>query len=433
MKIISSYGIEIKQMNKLFRTTVFIYNKAVTFCINVFEKEWEDIKPLKKLKRTQYAENLIHTTKNNKAKYDFDSKFYKMPSYMRRSVINTALGHLSSYYSNLNNWKEKGCKNKKPTLQKHLNQFPTFYKDNMYKSNGDDTVQLKLYIQNDWKWVTVKLKHTDMQYIRKHLQNAKMTVPTLEKRHHKWFLRFVFEENSKLKYTKDKILSVDLGVNTDAVCSVMKKDGTILQRKFINFPSDKDQLTHTLNKIKGISQKYGPHNTTKLWRYAKHLNDELARKISNAIINYAVQQDIDVIVFEHLNFKGKSYGSKKQKLTLWKKNSIQKYVEHKAHRKGIRISHVLARNTSSLAFDGSGKLQRNKYNHSLTTFSNGKIYNCDLSASYNIGARYFIREIQKSISERKWSCVQAKVPVSMKRSKCTYNTFLEILDVLKVL
>lgn len=156
MKIISSYGIEIKQMNKLFRATVSIYNKAVTFCINVFENEWKNIKPLKKLKRTQYAENLIHTTKNNKAKYDFDSKFYKMPSYMRRSVINTALGHLSSYYSNLNNWEEKGCKNKKPTLQKHLNQFPTFYKDGMYKPNGDDAVQLKLYIQNDWKWVTVK-------------------------------------------------------------------------------------------------------------------------------------------------------------------------------------------------------------------------------------------------------------------------------------
>ena len=93
----------------------------------------------------------------------------------------------------------------------------------------------------------------------------------------------------------------------------MKKDGTILQWKFINFPSDKDQLTHTLNKIKGINQKYGPHNTTKLWKYAKHLNDELACKISNAIIDYAVQQNIDVIVFEHLNFKGKSYGSKKTK------------------------------------------------------------------------------------------------------------------------
>lgn len=433
MKIISSYGIEIKHMNKIFRPTILIYNNAVTFCINVFYKEWSDISKLTYKSRNNFAEKLIHNTKNNKAKYDFDSKFYKMPSYMRRSVINTALGHLSSYYSNLQNWIDSGRVGKEPTLQKHLREFPTFYKDNMYIPNGDDTVRLKLYIQNDWKWVTAKLKHTDMQYIRKHLQNAKMTVPTLEKRYHKYFLKFAFEEETNLKETQDTILSVDLGVNTDAVCSVIKSDGTILSRKFINFQSDKDYLTHTLSKIKGICQHYGSHNTTKLWRKAKFKNTELARKIANAITEYAEIQNVDVIVFEHLNFKGKSYGSKKQKLHMWKKNSIQQLVENKAHRKGIRISHINAVNTSKIAFDGSGKLIRDKFNHKLATFSNGKKYNCDLSASYNIGARYFIRKIQKSISAKKWSYIQAKVPVSMKRSKCTYNTFLEILDVLKVL
>ena len=28
--------------------------------------------------------------------------------------------------------------------------------------------------------------------------NAKMSVPTLEKKHHKWFLRFTFEEDVKM-------------------------------------------------------------------------------------------------------------------------------------------------------------------------------------------------------------------------------------------
>ena len=31
-----------------------------------------------------------------------------------------------------------------------------------------------------------------------------------------------------------------------------------------------------------------------------------------------------------------------QKLSMWKRNSIQDYVEHKAHRCGIRISHICA-------------------------------------------------------------------------------------------
>lgn len=428
MKITSSYGIEIKQMNKIFRPTVTIYNDAISFCVDAFENEWLDIEQLDTMQRKQYAESLIHSTKNNKAKYDFDSKFYKMPSYMRRSVINSALGYLSSYHSNLDNWQNNGCKDRKPTFQRHFNQFPTFYKDNMYRPNTNDTVQLKLFIDNDWKWLTIKLKYTDMQYIRKHLQNTKMSVPTLEKKHHKWFLRFVFEEDVKLKSSKDTILAIDLGINTDATCSVMRNDGTILARKFINFVSDKDQITHTLNKIKGISQKYGSYNTTKLWRVAKFKNEELARKIANTITDYAIEQNVDVIVFEHLDTKGKKRGSKKQKLHMWKKNSVQKYVEHKAHRQGIKVSHICAWNTSKLAYDGSGIVTRDTSNYSLATFSNGKKYNCDLSASYNIGARYFIRELEKSISAKKWSLIQAKVPECVKRTQCTYNTLVKILE-----
>lgn len=225
-------------------------------------------------------------------------------------------------------------------------------------------------------------------------------------------------------------MAVDLGINTDATCSVMKSDGTILVRKFINFASDKDLINHTLNKIKGISQKYGPHNTTKLWRYAIQHNEDLSRKIAKAITDYAIEQGVDVIVFEHLDAKGKKRGKSKQKLHMWRKNTIQNLVEHKAHRNAIRVRHVCAWNTSKLAYDGSGVVLRGKAagfnSNELCKFSNGKIYNCDLSASYNIGARYFIREIEKSISAKKWSDIVAKVPGCQKRTQCTYHTLLEI-------
>lgn len=55
-----------------------------------------------------------------------------------------------------------------------------------------------------------------------------------------------------------------------------------------------------------------------------------------------------------------------------------------------------------------------------------KIYNCDLSASYNIGARYFIREVQKILPVKVWSDIVAKVPECQKRTQCTYYTLLEI-------
>lgn len=437
MKIVSSYAIEIKHINKLFRQTIKIYNDAISFCIKVFEENWSDLENLEtgNKERKDYADSLIHSTKSNIAKYpEFDVRFHKMPSYLRFSVINTALGYLSSYHSNLDNWEFSNTNSKAPTLQTHLNKLPTFYKGNMYLDDCEgDAVRLKLFINNDWNWVEIKLKHTDVVSIQKHMANAKMSVPTLEKKNKKWYLRFAFEgkvELNKTKLEEQRILAVDLGINTDATCSVMNVNGAILAREFIDFASDKDQLYHTLNKIKKNQQKYGSNNITKLWRYAKFHNEELACKVASEITDTAIKYNCDVIVFEHLDIKGKKRGSKKQKLHMWKKNTIQNIVEHKAHKSGIRISHICAWGTSKLAYDGSGKVLRGKDaeldTYELCKFSNGKIYNCDLSASYNIGARYFIREVQKILPVKVWSDIVAKVPECQKRTQCTYHTLLEI-------
>ena len=440
MKITSGYGMEILHQNKIFLPTAKIYQSALKFCITIFNDEWDTLGKLNSVYRKSYAEHLIHTTKKNTAKYpEFDRKFYKLPMYLLRDVVATSLGQVSAYQSNIANWEKNGCEGNRPTLQKNLRMFPTFYKGNMSDSSDidNDIIRIKLYVDNDWKYVPIKLKHTDMEYLRKHFVDKKISNPTLGKKYDKWFLWFAITEEQQL-HTKDikdqKILAVDLGINTDATCSVMTIDGTILGRKFINFPSDKDRIWHCLNRIKGIQQKYGHKggNTKKEWRYCTSLNTELARKIAKAISEYAMIMQVDTIVFEKLDISTKVRKSSRQKLSLWKKNTIQNLVEHKAHRYGMRITHTCAWGTSRLAYDGSGAVSRGVNagfpTHAICRFSSGKIYNCDLSASYNIGARYFIRELQKSTSVTKWSDIMAKVPECQKRSQCTYSTLLKVID-----
>ena len=132
-------------------------------------------------------------------------------------------------------------------------------------------------------------------------------------------------------------------------------------------------------------------------------------------------------MFEHLDFKGRKHrGSKAQRLTMWKHRTIQEHVEHTAHRCGIHISRVCAWGTSKLAFDGSGAVTRDEHNHSLAVFPNGKQYNCDLSASYNIGARYFIREHLKPLSVTARSSLEAKVPSVKRRTSCTLDTLRRV-------
>lgn len=119
---------------------------------------------------------------------------------------------------------------------------------------------------------------------------------------------------------------------------------------------------------------------------------------------------------------------------MWNKCTVQKVTTHKAHMNGIRVNRICAKYTSRLAYDGSGQVLRGKDadlpTYELCRFTTDKIYNCDLSASYNIGARYFIKELQKTHSETKWPRVQAKVPECVKRTQCTYSTLLKINKVL---
>ena len=94
---------------------------------------------------------------------------------------------------------------------------------------------------------------------------------------------------------------------------------------------------------------------------------------------------------------------------MWKKKGIQNITEQLAHGNGMQISRVCSRNTSALAFNGSRPVTRDKKNHSLCTFRNGKQCHCERSASYNMGARYFIREVLKPFSEKKRSELESKV------------------------
>ena len=436
MNITSSYQVQIVGASNLFRPTLQIYRETVSYLIKIYHQEWAFLSSIEKPKaRFNAAERLIHSTKTNNAKYDFDSRFYKMPSYLRRAAIQDALGCVSSYFGLLKNWESKGKKGKPPKLQANRFVAPTFYKAGMYLPGEEgNTAYLKLFVRNDWVWVKVKLRNTDVKYLQRYWSHCTPSAPTLEKRYGKYYLRFAFTESVKLNQVpvqSQRICAVDLGINSDAVCSIMDATGTVLVRKFINFPGEKDQLTHVLNRIKKFQRQNGSQNAQSFWAYARRLNDELSKKIAASIVEFAAQQNVDCLVFEHLDFRGKkAHGSKAQKLTLWRKNGIQDYVEHKAHRCGIRVSHVCAWNSSKLAYDGSGSVHRNESNHALAVFQTGKQYNCDLSASYNIGARYFIRELLKPLSEKARSALSAKVPEVQRRTSCTLNTLLQLNAVL---
>ena len=436
MNVESSYGIEIRPcgFEDMFRKTMRIFDEAVSFACDKIDSAWDEVSSVPNARRRKtFVESLFHKTKDNPNPRfgEFDVMFFKMPSYCRRAVLAVAYGLVSSYRSNLANWEAGGHAGKRPVLGKVVHAAPVFYHGNMFeKTERPDVVRLKLYDGKNWVWKDVRISASDMRWLEKRWSGVGEKSPSLRKKNRKWILTFTFEESVELADVSDpkkiKICSVDLGINSDAVCSTMKSDGTVLARKFINFGSDKDRLYKVLGRISRRTRKYGPKSTKGLWRYAVALNARLADEIAKSIVSFAHENGCSVIVFEHLDMKGKIKGGKKQRIAMWRKNDVQKRTERKAHALGMRISRVLAWGTSALAYDGSGKVVRDENNHALCTFQTGKRYNCDLSASYNVGARYFIREILKPLSETRESEVRAKVPELRRRTSCVLDTLLKL-------
>ena len=440
-----SYSAKIVDKNKTLRkaifTTIKVYRSVIKYVLKVLDKEYINIKDLESLSQAKALENLIHSTKDNTAKYlDFDKLFYKLPSYLRREIIRTSLGIYSSWYSNYQTWLQSGRKKNPPKLIYNHSQMPVFYKGNMYEELEDGYVNIKLFYKNDWVYFTVKLNNQDLKYFNKY-KDWKKSNPVLEKKGKVFKLRYCFKKEIKLNKTPledQKVLSVDLNVkNTSAVCSIININGTVLSRKFINCGREKDRLNKAIQMKVACQKRSYPkvyykdeilinYNTYKsYYRRINYANKELAIQIARQIIDFAISQNVDVIVFEHLVKKGKKKFFK-ERLHYWNHKAVQSITASLAHKNGIHVNTVYAGGTSKYAFDGSGELSRHSGNRSIATFKNGKIYNADLSASYNIAARYFINNIQKSIPARGWQDKVAKVPSLSNRTTCTLDSLIRL-------
>lgn len=430
MKDVTSYKVKIKHYNRIFNDTVSQYRGAVDFFIGFCLQEWDVLKELgTSYNQLRYVELHTHTTKSHpEPKCNFDAQFYKFPSYLRRSAINTAIGMVFSYMSNLANY-ESGNGSGKPVFPKAGHCFPAMYKGDSYKRMGEYSAKVKVFVRNTWDWLDVALKKGDVDYITHHCASRKECAPILRKRGKEWFLDFAFEQKVKLNDTpvaEQTIAAVDLGINNACTCCVMKPDGTILDRKFLSLPREQDSLVHAINRIKK-AQQHGAKRMPRLWAKAKGINEHIAVKTANFIVDVATTWNASTIVFEHLELQGKKHISNKERLHHWRAQYVQSMVTQKAHRLTMRISRVCAWGTSKFAYDGSGLVERGiDGNYSICKFQSGKIYNCDLSASYNIGARYFVREILKSLPETARLDIEAKVPQCSKRTTCTFSTLLSL-------
>jgi IS605 OrfB family transposase len=412
-----------------FARTIAIYRQACSFAIRVVLDNWGAIsgQPDSHL-RQQAAERLMIPTRNRDVDLvnNFSAAFYKFPSYLRRQVFTKAIGDVSSHMTRLVQWRElkaateakgKKFKAEPPTLNDRHNGFPVFYWKNMFQGDlreglagGNVNLLIKVYRNNDWVWREITVDGRSLK--NRGISTFEPQAPAIVKRHGGHFLHVPWQGEAKLPSLGDmdgvRVCSADLNLGCDAVCVALKSDGTVLSRRFFRHDREKDLLYKATGRVAEANRESGIGPKPKLWRRITGLNDEIARRVARQIVNFAAENDCHVVVLENLS-RMQATGSRRKKVHLWRKRTIARLVEAMAHELGMRFSLVNPKNTSKLAFDGSGEASR-PLPGKLLAFRSGKLYNADLNAAYNIAARWVVRTLFSRLSKKQQEELRAKAP-----------------------
>jgi IS605 OrfB family transposase len=402
----------------------------VRLLIRIVNLKWKKIAVIEAQQR--YVERLFHTTKDNPNPkfgkfFGKATKLYKFPSYLRRAAINDAIGHVSSFQTKYRNW-QGGTRKRKtakpPRLNSNCGVYPDLYKNQCIKISSDyKNTKIKVYKNNDWQWETIKIK----SLARRHLiPKARQLSPTLVVKNGVASLSVPYWIPSIKNQETDKYCGVDIGLNTTAVCSIADESGLIHARKFIHDGAALDKRDKHLSRIRKkarLTKKLHRGFAKAHYRKAANINKNLANQTAKQIINFAITSNATTIVIENLrNWKpkgGKRKSILKQRFHGWIKSAIADRLEQLGQEHGIKIVAVYARGTSSEAYDGTGTVKRNKSNYAISKFQTGKIYSADLSASYNISARYITHKLK--LASKGGKLLSSKSSGSKPRSRVTLS------------
>lgn len=386
---------------ELLQNTVSEFRCLVRGLVSVIYTHWNVIGQLEANAQIPAVERLIHATaKNPNIKYRyFSSRFHKFPSYYRRGAIQFAVGQVSSFVTRYREWQSGARKRKTaqpPKLNADCGTYPPLYKGQCIRFTQDNkSAAIKVFTGTDWVWTTIgvaghRKRHLNPNNIRKS--------PYLIVNDKSCHLSVPFQiKKPKLK-DKRSVLSVDLGINTTATASIVNFDGTVSHREFIHPGRDIDRRDKRLKRISKKASLTGllcKGFAPGLYRKAGNINREIGQKVSAQLVKIAKQYGVKYIVFEYLKSwrprGGKKRSVLRQRFHGWLHRRIVELTEMKWSELGGQVAFVYARGTSSNAFDGSGKLKRSDKQYEQAVFTSGKKYNCDLSASYNIGTRFILK------------------------------------------
>ncbi|WP_220254457.1 RNA-guided endonuclease TnpB family protein, partial [Vreelandella rituensis] len=381
----------------------------------------------------EVIERLIHPTqKRPQVRYTyFAERYYKFPSYLRRVAIMDAVGQVRSFVTRFEAWRSGDRKHlhaKPPRLTSSTKTFPSLYGSQCAKINADAShAFIKVRQHNDWVWMGFRLKG-----ICRFRGKGKAKSPLLTTNGRQWQLSLPeqFDPPKPAKGAPDRVLAVDVGINTAATWAVVDAQGTVHARGFLS-RMDKDREYRLMQRIRRQARKQTRHGSRLPPGFCRRdhhrltsLADNQAHQISRQLVNLAFDHGCQAMAVEDLKGwrpkAGKKRTPMKARFHRWFHRQLVTRIESKAEEIGLRFVAVYARGTSSQAFDGSGPVNRDKDDYSQCTFSTGKRYHADLNAAYNIAARGHV--VYQGRGRKATARVSSQTPTRTPRTPVTLST-----------
>ena len=327
-----------------------------------------------------------------------------MPVSLRRAAINHAIGKVKSWYSLLKLWEATDRKKRPPQLGQPSEPI-TFYADMVEYPDADlavqrqvrhDFVAVELFYEGKWQSVPLPVSlHRQAQAVlsasqvesarihevteqiksrkspkEKWTAEEKATVRpqmwhalslSLYARRDKQYpggLRFSlhvpFEkwvdapQKAKAQFAANPgmpVVTVDLGVNRLAVMGAFLNDKR-MATKFVHggeLNHKRHLLLNTIYKKRGQSGRLQKdvQDNVNLWEKVRNMDENTARQVARQIVNFALQNEAKVIVFEYLRGyrapkeKMSKSGRKNHKRAYWLRGKIVEWARDLAFREGI--------------------------------------------------------------------------------------------------
>lgn len=290
------------------------------------------------------------------------------PTYLRRAAINQAIGHVRSYTSKLENYEQgKDIKVNKPQETKKFEDSVTYYKG-MYKELTQNSIEIKLFNGEKWKWYKAKLKGRAIP------ENAEILSPTIIIKE-KYIgihipIKETIENVTPIKYRMQdndvRVCGISFS-NSDsfAICVILDKERNFIKAKFIKggkaYKNKTSKITSKIKKHRNENKiKFKKNDHKNYWKKLKNISETTAHKVSKEIVDFCIENKANVISITDMENVGQHFGRRVGKYSpIYLRTKIIEYLKYKAFKQGIIVTHVRGNYTASKCYICRKDIKRN--------------------------------------------------------------------------